>query len=39
MQATTGARALGCRTIVDDWYPQITVLPGALHLTSVGVSA
>lgn len=33
------ATALGCHTIIDDWGPKLTVLPGALHLTSEEVPA
>lgn len=33
------AAALACHTIVDDWGPNLTVLPGALHLTSYEVPA
>ncbi len=37
--ASALAVALGCHTIVDDWGPGLTVIPGALHLTSDEVPA
>jgi hypothetical protein len=33
------ARWLGCTAVVDEWYPSMPVVEGALHLTNVEVAA
>ena len=29
----------GCTAIVDEWNPGMTLVPGAVHLSNVGVGA